>query len=208
MFNFLKKIFGINVNKTKNQDPESDDTDHFDSYEHYMRSFYFLPYFDNNLPIKMKFQDVENMEDYEKEFFVELQRRMIMSKLKGSLYIDNSSPTYYRYHVRFKSTEIDSDIGTVRMRPPIVRYAVIKEGAKRATKIFDTLEEAQSFSDAREKYHVEERSTKDEMFLIYINGRDEAYTVHLSNPYEAKKYIKFWIATIFKEIMDEEKYWK
>ena len=192
MFDFFKNLFS---KKSPSYKSSENILDYLESTYHY------LPAFNNNLAVKLKFANVEMLTADEVSFFTRLMQDSIYAKLKGVYKINNSSPTYFQYSVSFEYDYEDMFVGKIRLRDCITKYAVKKPSASRAAKIFDTKAEAINFCEVRKEYIIENRYYGDSSkFLTYINKHDEGCTINLTHPSESLQYIKRWITYIKRTI--------
>lgn len=199
MFKFLKNLFSKEYPSYKSSE---------NILEYLESTYHYLPHFNNNLAVKLKFANVEILTDDEVTFFTKLIQDTIDAKLKGVYKINNSSPTYFQYSVSFDYDDGGMFIGKIRLRDGITKYAVKKPSASRAAKIFDTKAEAIDFCKTHEGYNIENRYYGDfSKFITYINKRDEGCTKNFKHPSESLEYIKRWIAYIKKTIREDEDFY-
>lgn len=199
LFKFLKKLF-------------SEDSPSYKSSENileYLESMYhYLPSFNNKLPVKLKFANIEVLTNEEIIFFNKLLQDTLDANLKGVYKINNSSPTYFQYSVSFDYADGGMVVGKIRLRDGITKYAVKKPSALRAAKIFDTKAEAISFCETHVGYDIENRYYGDfSKFITYINKRDEGCTKNFKHPSESLEYIKRWITYIKKTIREDKDFY-
>lgn len=84
-------------------------------------------------------------------------------------------------------------VGKINLYEPPVQYAVIKNGNKRATKIFSSLQEADEFITEKSDYMIQERKEKTSTYMQYFIG---LYSVKELHGLNADQYIEFIIRWI------------
>ncbi|MBQ6832857.1 MAG: hypothetical protein IJO55_00380 [Lachnospiraceae bacterium] len=75
-------------------------------------------------------------------------------------------------------------------------YAVIKQGNKRATKIFNSIEDAQHFIDVNQNYEIQERVIHHETYMHYFIGSSTFKELHNPSLQECIDTIPRWIKYI------------
>lgn len=78
-------------------------------------------------------------------------------------------------------------VGRIRLfgDPSLDKYAVVKQGSTRATRVFDTYADAENFIESKAGYQIETRHTPNTTFMqynSYDSGHDESKVHGLENP--------------------------
>lgn len=87
-------------------------------------------------------------------------------------------------------------IGKINLYTTQDRYAVIKQGGKRAAKVFDTMEEANDFLISNNGYHIEVRKCENRRFMQYLIGMKTIKELHNPTLDECIAKIPYWIKHI------------
>jgi hypothetical protein len=129
------------------------------------------------------------MNDDEIYFFEQLLLKS--KKLPGAFKLDRlSSKTF---NVFYESTYL----GKVHLWKEPVSFAVIRNGAKRATKVFTTREEATVYSGSRtNKYTIETREPTNDKYIQYIVGLSDAKTIFCKDVEKCVSLIPKWLSYI------------
>ena len=95
-------------------------------------------------------------------------------------------------------------VGVINLYRPMTTYAVIKEGNKKATKVFSSKEDAINFISEKEKYTIETRQNTS----FYMQYEDDNFTKELRDATleEYISHIPYWITRI-KKCLAERLQW-
>lgn len=141
------------------------------------------------LPPKEGFDELN---EEETAFFVEVLRQLTTSGFKpSSLKITRLSSG--AFNVNYDG-DISCYLGKINLYEPPEKYAVIKGENKRATKVFDTLEEAEEFAKTNEAYRIERKNQK-KRYMQY--PKDDQFEETIDEPFERYlELIPYWIKYI------------
>lgn len=89
---------------------------------------------------------------------------------------------------------------------PSATYAVIKEGNKRATKIFDTSQDAENYISQNANYKIEIRQPPASNYMQYIRGFSTIKDSLNLSPEQCIELIPYWIRYIKYCKRQEEKF--
>lgn len=181
---------------------------------------------DNSLPVKLlftagflkvipgttdKFENAESatknnlaeMPDYEINFFLALQSQTIAAGFEGKYVIRQCAQCVY--DVAFCGNargNVHRNVGRIKLRLGIPKYAVLKENAKRASQVFDNEDSANEYIKRKHgNYTIEKRCGEKERFMQYSRTLNtpaiflreescEAYIKGISNWIKYLKYLK------------------
>lgn len=90
----------------------------------------------------------------------------------------------------------DGYIGKINFYITPDRYAVMKQGGKRAVKVFDAQEEANAFLISHNEYHIEVRKGENRRFMQYLIGMKSIKELHNPTLDECIAAIPYWIKHI------------
>lgn len=144
----------------------------------------------NTLPPK---ENYNVLNDIEEEFF-----RCFAEQLA----VENLSPACIKL-TRMSNGGFNVDyigicyVGKINLYKPPTKYAVIKSGNKRATKVFNSLEDATEFVNLNgSEYKIQSRNKSPAIYMQYLKGQStirELYNVSLN---ECIEHIPDWIRYI------------
>lgn len=87
-------------------------------------------------------------------------------------------------------------VGKINLYEPPKTYAVIKNGNIRATKVFNSFQEAKEFTDSRLEYTIEERCGKKNIHMQYLRGSFSVKNLYGTSLEECIEHIPYWIRYI------------
>ena len=132
------------------------------------------------------------LNENEKIFFQEFYQQLIAAKL---------SP-YLIKLTRLSNGEFNVDyttlcyVGKINLYQSPASYLAIKRGNKRATKIFHTLQEAETYISQKEEYSIEVRQPKDINSMQYLRGASTIKNLSNLSVEQCIEYIPYWIRYI------------
>ena len=106
------------------------------------------------------------LNDMETQFFQQFSEQLISANL---------SPSCVKL-TRLSSGGFNVDysgicyVGKINLYKSPTKYAIIKPGNKRATKVFDFLEDANEFVDSHAEYEIQTRNTEPSIYMQYLKG--------------------------------------
>jgi len=93
------------------------------------------------------------------------------------------------FNVNYGDGKVNCYVGKIDVSdPPPAKYAVVKQGASRATKVFDTREEADGYVASRIGYDVVERRPRRTSYMQYLVGVE---TIKEASGLSLDEYIAF-----------------
>ncbi len=128
----------------------------------------------------------------EKLFFQSLHKQLIEAKL---------SPPLIKF-TRMSDGSFNVDyvglcyVGKINLYQPTDKFAVIKSGNKRATKIYDTLQEAENYVSHNKNYEIEIRPSKAFNSMQYLRGLSTTKNLSNLSVEQCIEYIPYWIRYI------------
>ena len=87
-------------------------------------------------------------------------------------------------------------VGKINLYILPTTYAVIKTGNQRATKVFNSKEKAEEFIFGKEKYNIQVRTPKPEIFMQYLCGQTTIKNLHDISLTQCIELIPYWIRYI------------
>lgn len=119
------------------------------------------PYHDPTLDAAVR----QNLSNDEKLFFTRLKSLSEQAGLCGTYNIEKNSASIYT--VYYESQECSAYIGKICLYTPPLRFAVLKERAKRASFVFDSIKEAEQYvkEHCDVRYRIESRQEQYEHFM-------------------------------------------
>lgn len=142
---------------------------------------------------------INNLSEIEKQFFEKLNSFKQISKLPGEFKYTKSTGGYFT--VYYNELLESCYVGKVKLCVPTIKYAVIKSGNTKASKIFSSLEGAKNYIQSHSKftYEIKENMSKEDSFIQYSTNLDEsAKYIYVDNPQNIFLYIPYWIKYIEK----------
>lgn len=143
----------------------------------------------NTIPAKENYEILNNNE---KLFFQAFYNQLTDAKL---------SPSLIKF-TRLSNGEFNVDyidlcyIGKINLYQPPVVYAVIKEGNKRATKKFSTLQDAENYISQNKNYRIEMRQPFHSNSMQYSRGSSTIKNLHDLSIDQCIELIPYWIRYI------------
>lgn len=107
------------------------------------------------------------LNDMETQFFVHFSEQLISAKLSPSS-IKLTRLANGGFNVDYAGI---CYVGKINLYKPPTRYAVIKIGNKRATKVFDTAKDADGFVESNPGYEIQLRNKKQSIYMQYLKGQ-------------------------------------
>lgn len=87
-------------------------------------------------------------------------------------------------------------VGKINLYKSPTKYAIIKPGNKRATKVFDFLEDANEFVDSHAEYEIQTRNTEPSIYMQYLKGLSTIKELNNTSLNECIDHIPDWIRYI------------
>ena len=152
----------------------------------------------NYLGMKIVSSTVPPNENYyilnenEKRFFLSFYNCLIESKL---------SPSEIKL-TRMSNGEFNVDyvsicyVGKINLSSSPITFAVIKKGNNRATRVFQSLEEANSFINSRSEYLIQQRCEKHPTFMQYLRGSNTVKNLYGLTVEQCIELIPYWVRYI------------
>lgn len=137
--------------------------------------------------------------EIEKQFFNELNNAKELAALPGNFNYTKSTGGHFT--VYYHEASEDCYVGKVKLCVPTIKYAVIKSGNAKASKIFSNMTDAQQYIQAhpKSKYEIKENIFKEDSFIQYSTDLDDlGKYIYVDDPQEIFSYIHFWIKYIEK----------
>lgn len=132
------------------------------------------------------------LNDMEKEFFRCFSEQLVL---------ENLSPSCIKL-TRMSNGGFNVDyiglcyVGKINLYKPPTKYAVIKPGNKRATKVFDSLEDANEFVNSHAEYEIQTRNTEPSLYMQYLKGLSTIKELNNTSLNECIDHIPDWIRYI------------
>jgi hypothetical protein len=132
------------------------------------------------------------LNDIETQFFQQFSEQLISANL---------SPSCVKL-TRLSSGGFNVDyseicyVGKINLYKSPTKYAIIKPGNKRATKVFDSLEDANEFVDSRAEYEIQTRNTEPSLYMQYLKGLSTIKELNNTSLNECIDHIPDWIRYI------------
>ena len=156
----------------------------------------------HNYPMYMNMRIVSNimpaqenyafLNDNEKLFFQAFYKQLINASLSPSL-VTFTRMSDGGFNVDYISL---CYIGKINLHQPPIKYAVIKKGNKRATKVFDTLQEAESYISQNSNYEILIRQPQKTNSMQYLRGFSTIKNLSDLSVEQCIEYIPYWIRYI------------
>lgn len=132
------------------------------------------------------------LNDMEAQFFQQFSEQLISANLSpscvkltrlsnGGFNVDYSGICY---------------VGKINLYKPPTKYMVIKPGNKRATKVFDLLEDANEFVSSHAEYEIQTRNTVPSLYMQYLKGLSTIKELNNTSLNECIDHIPDWIRYI------------
>lgn len=178
-----------------------------------------LKYFDNSLPIKLTFETnigmlapngkdiihnpqyddalADNLSSLYIQFFTDLQQQAIKNGLTGVFNINEYAD--HSFSVYFSSDITNCYVGKINLYLSEPQYAVLKENASRASKIFSSIDKANLYikKHPKDKYTIQIRRGENKHFMQYSTPAGRLWKILNDTSIEEYiSYIKHWIKYI------------
>lgn len=186
-FQTILKKFLRNNNSLRNQ-PSSCNTSPKSEAKNAENSFN-MKIVSSTVPPQNNYNILNNMET---QFFHQLSEQLISVNL---------SPSCVKL-TRLSSGGFNVDysgicyVGKINLYKPPTKYAVIKPGNKRATKVFDSLEDANEFVNSHAEYEIQTRNTESSLYMQYLKGLSTIKELNNTSLNECIDHIPDWIRYI------------
>lgn len=181
----------INLSNNSIISSEDDDFD-VSKYEQYTTPYRILGMF-IELNVSSMPKSFYDLNENEKEFFYALCKQLVLNNL-SPFNIKLQRLADGTFNVTYSGTYV----GKINLYIPPPKYAVIKDGNKRATRIFSSYHEASNFISLVENYTIEERIIKKSSFMQYSTTLYNAQSIYERSLDIYILYIAYWIRYIKK----------
>ena len=137
------------------------------------------------------------LSEIEKQFFNKLNHAKIVANLHGNFEYIKSTGGHFT--VNYNEHSFGCYVGKIKLSEQTFKFAVIKTGNSKASKLFPTIEEAETYIKMHSKstYEIEKREICNESFIQYSTDLDADAEWVYSDDYKTLfAYIPKWITYI------------
>jgi hypothetical protein len=132
------------------------------------------------------------LNDMETQFFLQFSEQLISANLSPSC-IKLTRLSNGGFNVDYSGI---CYVGKINLYKPPTKYVVIKPGNKRATKVFDFLEDANEFVSSHAEYEIQTRNTVPSLYMQYLKGLSTIKELNNTSLNECIDHIPDWIRYI------------
>lgn len=157
----------------------------------------------HNSQSELILDELPGLSKLEKEFFNRLDEAKKLSKLPGNFTYTKSSGGHFT--VYYEESSDSCYVGKIKITTPITRYSVLKAGNNKASRIFDSENEAIEYVKQHPKfsYKITKLIEQEESFIQYsLNLDSDAKYIYSNDIQVLTSYISNWIKYVKKVSKD------